>query len=90
MTLETILLPLISAILGWAARHYGIVAPSSTAPQTHPAGGGAVSPPPVMARLEPLIQSVVSAEVQKGIAYLECRLFPPSPSVPLPQTGPAT
>lgn len=84
--MESLLVPLLSAAIGWAIRHFGILAPAGAAPQSRPQSGGTVSPSGAQADLPSLIQSLVSQEVQKGVAYLESRLLPPSPSPASPQS----
>lgn len=83
MTIETLLLPLLSGAIGWALRHYGVVAPAVQTPQSRQGAGGTVPPGPAQADLPSMIQSVVEVEVKKGIAYLISRL---SPAVPVPSS----
>lgn len=85
MTIETLLLPLLSGAIGWALRHYGVLAPAVQAPQSRPAAGGTVPLGPAQADLPSMIASVVGVEIKKGIAYLESRLFPAAPVSPPPQ-----
>lgn len=85
MTIETLLLPLVSAAIGWALRHYGIVDPTAPTPLSRPGAGGTSSPGPVQANVSMEIQAFVRAEMEKAVAALEKRLLPsaPAPSAPL-------
>jgi hypothetical protein len=84
--METLLVPLISAAIGWAIRHFSVIAPAISTPQTSPAGAGTVPAPSALQDLPSLIASIVSQEVQKGLARLEARLAPVAPSPFKPQT----
>lgn len=86
MTIEGLLIPLLSAAIGWTLRHYGVIAPGTQAPQTRPATGGTVSPAPAQGDIREFLRMVVQEEMQKGIAYLTGRLSPQLPSTASPQT----
>jgi hypothetical protein len=82
------MVPLLSAAIGWCLRHFNVIAPADSTPQTRPQGGGVVSPPAVPADLPSMIGSIVSEEVRKGVVYLEGRLLPGQPARAVPQTTP--
>lgn len=86
MTIETLLLPLLSGAIGWALRHYGIIAPTVPSPQSRQGAGGTVPPGPAQADVSALIRQLVQVEMEKAVAALEKRLLPtvPAPSAPQP------
>lgn len=86
MTIESLLIPLLSAAIGWTLRHYGVIAPAPQAPQTRPAAGGTVSPVPAQGDIREFLRMVVQEEMQKGLAYLTGKLAPQSPATASPQT----
>lgn len=86
MTIETLLLPLLSGAIGWALRHYGIVDPTAQTPQSRQGAGGAVLPGPAQASLSTEIQAFVKAEVEKAVAGLMARLLPTMPAPAAPQS----
>lgn len=88
MTVETLLFAALSAAAGWVARHYGVLAPVQGTPQPSQGAGGTSSPGPVEADLPSMIASIVSEEVRKGVARLEAKLLPASPSASSPQPKP--
>lgn len=85
MSVETLVIAALSAIIGWVARHYGVLAPVSNPPQPRQGAGGNSLPGPAQADLPGLITTIVSSEVQKGVAYLEGRLLPRPAAVNSPQ-----
>ena len=85
MTIESLLIPILSAVIGWTLRHYGVIAPSAQAPQTRPAAGGTVSSAPAQGDFREFLRAVVREEIEKGIAYLSGRLSPQPPSATHPQ-----
>jgi hypothetical protein len=89
MDATTIAISLVSAAIGWAVRHYGLLAPGQVTPLTSTGGSSTVATPPVAATIPELLQKVVAAEVQKGIAYLESRLLPTVAAPQPPLTGAA-
>lgn len=72
--MEALLVPLLSAVIGWSLRHFGIIAPAEASPQTRTQTGGVVPPAGIPSGLPSMIQAVVGQEVKKVIAYLESRL----------------
>lgn len=86
MTIETLLLPLLSGVIGWALRHYGIIDPTTPTPQSRPAGAGTLPAQPAQANVSTEIQALVKYEMEKAVAALEKRLLPtaPVPSAPQP------
>lgn len=86
MTIETLLLPLLSGVIGWALRHYGIVDPTAQTPQSRPGAGGTSPSGPVQADVSTAIRELVRVEMEKAVAALEKRLLPtvPVPSAPQP------
>lgn len=63
MTIESLLIPLVSVAIGWTLRHYGVIAPGAQAPQTRPASGGTVSPVPAQGDIREYLRMVVQEEV---------------------------
>lgn len=88
MTIETLLLPLLSATIGWALRHYGIVAPAVQTPQSRPGAVGTVPTGPAQANVSMEIQAFIRAEMEKAVAALERRLLPTVPAPAAPQPSP--
>lgn len=86
MTWEGLLIPILSAAGGWALRHFEVLMYPSGTPQSRPAAGGTVSPPPVSATLSDEIKSLIVAEVEKGLTALATRPAPALPTASSPQS----
>lgn len=86
MTFEQLLIPVLMAVGGWFARHYGLLAPTDATPQTAQGARGTSPLGPVPSDLPSMIESIVDAAVKRGIARLEARLSPSQPVHATPQT----
>lgn len=86
MTFETLTPALLSLIIGWTARHYGLLAPASPSPQTASGQGGTVPPGPVSATIVSEIDRIVNLAIEKAVARIEARLLPQQTTGGTPQT----
>lgn len=75
--MESLFVPLLSAAIGWAIRHYGLIGPATPLPQSRQGAGGTVLPGPALADLPSMIASVVETAIEKALAKY---LPPPAPT----------
>lgn len=70
MTWEPLVLSLVSGLVGWGIRHFGIIAPANAAPQSRPAAGGTSPPAPAQADWRAELRQLIAEEIQRGLAAL--------------------
>lgn len=67
MDIATLVISIVSAAAGWTLRHYGIFAPGNAAPQSSPARGTMVVPPPVEATWREELRGLLRAEITAAL-----------------------